>query len=312
MQAQAKGADVGQDEVLEGLRRRLGIRERDHALLEMQVRADSGAGAGAMAAGSRFLGKYRVEKQLGEEGFSRTFLARDEKLDRKVVLKVARWDSPKEAKRALREGRILAGLDHPRIVTIHDAEEVGGQLILVLEYLPQGSLAARLVMGDDVLAASEAAHAQGVVRRDVKPGNVLFTKDGRAKLADFGIPRGLTGTGTVSGGSLDREGAGTVLDMAPEQARGQAPDARSDLYAVGAVLWEAIAGKHCLGDLERLTGYEARRAVIEEAPALPLAGVPEEVNALLRKALAKDPGKRPQSAAETRRMLGFAARGLPA
>ena len=305
-------ADPAQDEVLAALRRRLGISEREHARYEMEARAGLGIAGGRLAAGELFLGRYRIERSLGEGGFARTFLATDERLSRRVVLKAARLDSAEEAKRAQREARVLAKMDHPRIVAIHDVEEVGGEVVLVLEHMSQGSLADKLRSGplptaqalavaDDVLTALEAAHAQGVVHRDVKPANVLLTADGRAKLADFGIARG-GGEDTATEGSMLGDGAGSIACMAPEQARGVAVDERSDLYAVGALLYHALAGRTYL-PFDRLSPFDARIAIVEDAPDLPLPSVPPELNELLARALAKDAADRPQSAVEMRRAL---------
>ncbi len=339
------GVDPADDTVLRALRNRLGISEREHALLELEACAAAGRGVTGLTEGVLFLGKYRIERQLGEGGFARTYLARDEKLARDVVLKVARWDTPKEMQRALREARILARAEHANIVRVIDVEEVADLGVIVLEHVPGGSLAEHLQdlkasgdghaqqpgsiplaqalkIIDDVLAGLEAAHEEGIVHRDVKPANILLTRDGRAKLADFGIARaqdgaagGGGGTGTVTGATLSGSGsgeasgtgasagAGTLQYMAPEQARGERADERSDIYAAGAVLYEMITGSPCI-PLDGLPEFEARNAVAEIAPRLPIEGVPAHVNELLAAALAKDADARPQSAGEMRGMVG--------
>lgn len=315
--ASGGGDTTSNQRVLKALRERLRISEREHAALEAEARAALGQGEGELGVGRSFLGRYRIQEALGAGGFARTYLARDERLGREVVLKIARWTRPEDTKRALREGRILATLSHPHIVAVHDIEEVAGEVVLVLEHVPGGSLAERLRGGqvplpdalrvaDDVLAGLEAAHARGIVHRDVKPSNILLTADGRAKLADFGIAAAGTGAGTVSGTSFTKAGAGTLRYMAPEQARGLEAEARSDLYAVGMVLYEMLAGRPYL-ELEGLAEFEVRRAILEEEPRLPLRGVPRGLDDALRRVLAKDPAERPASAAELRRILAAAA-----
>jgi hypothetical protein len=320
--AASPGDTTSQERVLVALRRRLRITEREHAVLEAEARASAGRGDGGLGVGALFLGRYRVESPLGEGGFARTYLARDQRLARRVVLKIARWARPEDTKRAVREGRLLAALDHPSIVKVHDIEEVAGEVVLVLEHVPGGSLAQRLARGplplpqalaiaDDVLAGLEAAHARGIVHRDVKPGNVLLTADGRAKLADFGIAVAPEGAGTVSGTSFAKAGAGTLRYMSPEQARGLEADARSDLYATGVLLYEMLAGQQYLR-LDGLAEFEVRRAILEDAPRLPLPGAPPAVNEALQRALAKDPAARPAGAAAMRALLARApARDRP-
>lgn len=317
----AGATEPAKDLVLAALRRRLGISEREHGLYESAARAGLGVGAGRLVEGATFLERYRVERRLGEGGFARTFLARDEMLGRLVVLKAARWDEPADAKRALHEARLLARMHHPHIVAIHDVEEVGGEVVIILEYAERGSLADRLLAGrlepgqalllaDDVLAALEAAHAQGIVHRDVKAANVLLTTGGRGKLADFGIACDRGALHTAANGSFLADGAGTLATMSPEQARGLPATAASDVYAVGALLYETLAGRPYL-PFDRLTPFDARLAIVEDPPDLPVPDVPGAVNALLAAALAKEPAGRPRDAATMRRLLA-AARDVPA
>jgi protein kinase-like protein len=314
--AGAEGHKTSEDRILRGLRARLQISDREHAVMEASVRTSFGKPADGLAPGALFLGRYRVESLLGEGGFARTFLARDEQVGRRVVLKAARFADASEAARVLREARFLARLQHANIVTIYDVESVGDSCFLVLEHVEQGSLADRLARGplslpesaailEDVLAALEAAHAEGILHRDVKPGNILLTAQGRAKLADFGVARAPSGAGTVSGLSADGSHAGSLPYMSPEQVRGRGLDARSDLYAVAVVWHEMLTGKGYL-DLRGRTEFDARLAILEEKPKLPIAGIPDGVNKLLADALAKDPAKRPASAAAMRKRLAAA------
>lgn len=314
--AAGPGHDASSESILRRLRARLNISDREHGIMELETRAAGGQPGASPRAGERYLGRYRVERLLGEGGFAHTFLAHDEQLQRRVVLKVTRTASLPEARRMLREARLVARLGHPAIVGVHDVEQVGDACILVLEYVEGGSLAERLARGrlpvgqalavaDDVLAALEAAHAKGLVHRDIKPANILLTREGRAKLADFGVARDVQGSGTASGLSLDGRTPGTLRYMAPEQVRSATADARSDLFALGVVLYEMLAGRPYL-EFEGRAEFEAQRAILEEEPDLPLPGVPREVNALLAQALAKDPAQRPASAAAMRRRLAEA------
>lgn len=321
--AEAVAADAdhasSEERILRALRSRLGISEREHGLLETAVRAQFGQGS-TVGVGQEFLGRYRVLALLGEGGFGRTFLAEDQQVRRRVVLKVARGSTAEEAARTLREARVVARLAHPRIVTVYDVEQVGDQCILVLEHVAGGSLADRLRTGrvpptdalriaEDVLEALEAAHAEGVVHRDVKPANILLARDGRAKLADFGVARSLDASGTASGISLEGANPGSLRYMAPEQVRGLPAEPRSDLYAVGVVLYEMLAGRPYL-DFTGRVEFDMRLAILQEEPALPLAGLPRPVNQLLEEALAKEPARRPESAASMRWRLAEAQRSL--
>lgn len=300
----ASPQDEAGREILAALRARLAISEREHALLV----AESGSTrAVRYSPGERVLGKYRLDEMLGEGGYGRTFLAFDETLHRRVVLKVAHVPTRGEGQRLMREARILAKLRHPNVIAVHDVEQVGDDVVIVLEHAERGSLMDRLVKGAlprddalrlarDVLAALGAAHAAGVVHRDVKPSNILLAADGRAMVADFGIASGRESSGTMTGISLTASpGAGTVQYMSPEQARGLPADAASDLYSAAAVLYECLAGRPYL-DLRGKPEFEARRAVVEDAPYFPVQGIDPPIEGVLRSALAKDPALRPASA----------------
>lgn len=305
-------SSTGHDRVLSALRGRLGITDREHALMEAEARSLFGRSHEPLGMGARFLGRYRVERLLGEGGFGRTWLAVDEQMGRRVVLKTARTAGQEDARRMQREARLIAALNHPNVVTIHDVEIVAGDCVLVMEYVEGGSLAARLGQGkpdrawtlhvlDDVLAALEAAHAAGIVHRDVKPANILLTKDGRAKLADFGVARAGAGSGTASGLSLDGHQPGSLAYMSPEQARGVPVDARSDLYSLAVVAYEALTGAHPLR-LRGRTEFEVRLAVMEE-PTPSAQGLDRALEGWLARALAKDASERPASAHAMRTAL---------
>lgn len=196
---------------------------------------------------------YRILRPIGEGGMASVFLAVQESLDREVALKVMSPVLAANAEFAGRfvvEGKITARLQHPNLVTVHDIGSHGGIYYLAAEYIPGGTLKERIADGGlsvahvldiatDIAQGLDFAHEKGFVHRDVKPGNVLFRKDGRVVLADFGIAKAMDGSNssTVAGSSI-----GTPDYMSPEQARGEPVDGRSDLYSLGTVLYEMLVG----------------------------------------------------------------------
>lgn len=197
---------------------------------------------------------YRILRTLGQGGMASVFLAVQESLDREVALKVmspALAANPEFAERFLKEGKLTAKLQHPNVVTIHDIGMHNGIYYLSAEFIPRGTLKERITetglsVGEalnvlsDIAHGLDYAHEKGVVHRDVKPGNVLFRKDGRAVLADFGIAKAMDGgtSSTMAGMSV-----GTPDYMSPEQARGEPVDGRSDLYSLGVMLYEMLTGR---------------------------------------------------------------------
>jgi hypothetical protein len=196
---------------------------------------------------------YRILRPIGEGGMASVFLAMQESLDREVALKVMSPVLAANAEFAGRfvvEGKITARLQHPNLVTVYDIGSHNGIYYLAAEYIPGGTLKERIAEGDlsvahvldiatDIAQGLDFAHEKGFVHRDVKPGNVLFRKDGRVVLADFGIAKAMDGSNssTVAGASI-----GTPDYMSPEQARGEPVDGRSDLYSLGTVLYEMLVG----------------------------------------------------------------------
>ncbi|MEE8192432.1 MAG: serine/threonine-protein kinase, partial [Gemmatimonadales bacterium] len=197
---------------------------------------------------------YEVERELASGGMGIVFLARDVQLDRQVAIKIVRPElaTAEATERFLREARVLANVHHSHVVPIHRAGEAGGFFYYVMDYVEGETLAQRLArgplsrqeavkIGRDVLDALEAVHAMGVVHRDIKPSNI-FLVQGRALLADFGIS-------TPSGPqTADRDQAaagvtGTPGYMPPEQVFGWEVTPRTDIYAFGMVLYEALAGR---------------------------------------------------------------------
>ncbi|HUR69935.1 MAG TPA: serine/threonine-protein kinase [Candidatus Thermoplasmatota archaeon] len=241
-------------ERLRGIRASLGVTDHEHAVMEHALFGDSAARRGhGVAEGRVVLGRYRVERTLAEGGAGVTYLCSDERLGRTVVIKALRGRADDALDAVLHEARAMSRVRDARVVTLLDVERVGDEAYLVMEHMEGGSLADRLAkgplapsdlrtVGDDLLAALGAIHAAGLVHRDVKPSNVLLTRDGRAKLADFGIAHlpGFETTAAANAGSAAV--AGTIRYMSPEHARGRRVDARSDLFSAAATLYEAATG----------------------------------------------------------------------
>jgi eukaryotic-like serine/threonine-protein kinase len=238
-------------------------------------------------------GRYEIERPLGHGAMAVVDLARDEELGRNVALKrlaenLAR--DPDLRERFLREGRLAARLGHPNIVRVYDVGEADGRPYIAMEHVDGETLADLLArrgklsaaetedLGAQAARALVAAHAAGLVHRDVKPQNLLLRRDGVLKLGDFGIAVGLEGTRLTMAGTV----LGTAAYLAPEQARGEHVTAAADVYALGLVL------------VEMLTGRPDRSAR--------LGRVPPHLAQIVRRCLATDPAARP-SAAELERAL---------
>jgi serine/threonine protein kinase len=248
------------------------------------------------------LGKYELIEELNSGSMGTVYIARDKILDRKVALKTvlpgAHLDDELK-ERFYREARACARLQHPSIITIYDFGEENGTAYIAMELLT-GTDVRRLIaerrplpldvkldIGAMICEGLDHAHSQGIVHRDIKPSNLFVTEDGRAKILDFGIARTATSSLTMVGRVL-----GTPNYMAPEQILGKPCDARSDLFSVGIVLFEFIAGSH------PFRGESIPRRIVREAPddlrsALP--GAPPEITSILAKALEKKPEARYQS-----------------
>jgi eukaryotic-like serine/threonine-protein kinase len=249
-------------------------------------------------------GRYRVERELGRGGMATVYLAEDEELSRDVAVKVlAEHLAGEEAFRArfVREARLAGRLSHPNVVRVYDAGEADGRPFMVMEYVPGTSLAdvgrlpvSRVVdLGMQACAGLQHAHEAGLVHRDVKPANLLVREDGVLKIADFGIARAAESTRHTQAGTL----LGTAAYLAPEQIAGEDATSASDIYSLGAVLYELLTGRppYSFGSLGELAAKQSE-GVIE--PAGDLADVPRAVEAAVMHALARDPSFRPASAAE--------------
>lgn len=242
------------------------------------------------------------------------WLAEDTRLNRKVALKTVKAadaDTTEGRQRLMREARAAAALNHPHIATVHDVLDADGKVIVVFEYVEGDTLAARLQRGGVSIAeaieiawqladALAAAHAQGVIHRDLKPTNVVLGPDGRAKVLDFGIARMVpagfdmhaTVPGTVGGGLV-----GTPGYAAPEQYLSRNVDGRADLYALGVMLYEMIAGRRPFASTDPVA--LATSMLRDPAPKLGITGgVPPRLEALVARLLERDPAKRPSSGDE--------------
>jgi serine/threonine-protein kinase len=269
---------------------------------------------------SVFDGRYRIIRKLGAGGMANVYLAEDQELGRRVAIKIlddrhAADDSFIE--RFRREAKNAAGLSHPNIVSIYDRGEAEGTYYIAMEYLSGRSLKELIVSRGptpiriaidytrQMLAALGFAHRHGIVHRDIKPHNVVVDSDGRLKVTDFGIARSGASQMTEVGSII-----GTAQYLSPEQAQGSPVDQRSDVYSVGIVLYEMLTGKvPFTGD----TPLEIAMKHLSEVPVPPSElrdDVPEDLDAVVLRALAKDPEDRYQTAEEMNADLARIQRGL--
>jgi TolB-like protein len=279
------------------------------------------------------LGAYDILAPLGAGGMGEVYRARDTRLKRDVAIKVLPADlasSPERLARFEREATLVAGLNHPGIVTLHSIEEIDGTRFLTMELVDGEDLTALIGPGGIAVEralelaiamadALVAAHANGVVHRDLKPANVMVTRDGRVKVLDFGVakmaPADLDPAATQAetlATPLSMAGlvVGTAPYMAPEQIRGTAVDARTDLFAFGIVMFELLAGRRPFAGA---TFADLSAAILRESPP-PLAGarpdVPAELERIVRRCLEKEPCDRFAGAADVAGALRDLRRAL--
>jgi Tol biopolymer transport system component len=283
-----------------------------------------------IAEGSR-LGPYEILAPLGAGGMGEVYRAKDTRLDRTVAIKVLAAhlsSSPEVRQRFEREAKTISQLSHPHICALHDVGREGETEYLVMEYLEGETLADRLLKGPlpleqtlrfgiQIADALDKAHRQGIVHRDLKPGNVMLTKSG-VKLLDFGLAKAITPVSQQSSHTalptqhaLTQEGAilGTFQYMAPEQLEGRDADARTDIFALGVVLYEMATGKKAFSGA---TQASLISAILRDEPQ-PISQVqpmsPPTLDRIVRTCLAKDPEERWQSAGDVGKELRWIAEG---
>jgi Tol biopolymer transport system component len=281
-----------------------------------------------LAAGDR-LGAYEIVALLGAGGMGEVYRAKDTRLDRTVAIKVLPQQfaaDPEARARFEREGRAISSLEHPHICALYDVGQHNGITYLVMQHLEGETLEARLTKGAlpigeaiqcgiEIADALDKAHRAGIVHRDLKPGNVMLTKSG-AKLLDFGLAKGATPVVATSGlsmlpttpPSLTAQGTilGTFQYMAPEQIEGLEADVRTDIFALGAVLFEVITGRRAFEGKSRASLLGA--ILKDEPPPVSTVQVvaPKTLDRIITTCLAKDPDDRYQSARDLLRELKWA------
>src|SRR5882672_10017097 len=265
------------------------------------------------------LSHYRIVSKIGAGGMGEVYLAQDTKLDRKVAIKFLNEEFSQDVdklNRFVQEAKAASALNHPNILTVYEIGEVDGKNYIATELIDGQTLrehlshkeslqlSAILRIGVQVSEALSAAHQAGIIHRDIKPENIMLRKDGYAKVLDFGLAK-LSEPGAVATGSAGSEDAtraqvnttpgmvmGTVSYMSPEQARGTTTDARTDIWSLGVVLYEMLAGK------VPFTGETVNHTIVsilEKEPLL-LTNVPAELQRIVRKSMTKDVEMRYQSA----------------
>ncbi len=265
------------------------------------------------------LSHYRLEGKLGEGGMGEVYRARDTKLDRTVAIKLlplSATQDPEARRRLLHEARSAASLSHPNIVTIFSVDEAGGRDFIVMEHVEGDTLRALahdggvdfpawVEIGIQVADALAAAHALGLVHRDIKPANILVTKQGVAKVLDFGLAKEFAPLRDVQAGDatvaqLTAPGLiiGTIAYMSPEQARGEELDARSDIFSLGSTLYEALTGRVAFTGESALETMHAVATKDATPPSVVRPEIPSDVDLILARAMAKDREERYSSSRE--------------
>jgi pimeloyl-ACP methyl ester carboxylesterase len=254
-------------------------------------------------------GRYTVTRLLGEGAQKIVYLVHDAALERDCALALLKTEvlDADSLARVRREGQAMARLAHPNVVTVHDIGDEAGRPYLVCEYVPGGDLRQELdgangplplpralAIAGDVCRALAFAHSQGIIHRDVKPGNVHLAGDGSAKLGDFGLALAADQSRLTMPGTA----MGTAPYMAPEQARGQPVDARSDLYSLGCLLYELITGRPPFTGDDPMAVVSQHVHAVPEPPSHHNAEVSRDLERLVLALLAKAREERPSSADE--------------
>jgi len=277
------------------------------------------------------LGSYEIETKIGAGGMGEVYRALDPRLDRTVAIKVLPERTAGSAdlkERFAREAKAISSLNHPNICILYDVGEEDGQDFLVMEYLEGETLAERLIKGPlptgemmrlavQIADALDNAHRQGLIHRDLKPGNVMITRDG-AKLLDFGLakltvsdaePDSLSGLTLTTPLTMDGSIIGTMQYMAPEQLEGKEADARSDIFAFGALLYEMATGKRPFDGTSQASLIAS--VLKEEPPAVTTIQpmIPPMLEQAISQCLQKDPDQRWQTAGDLKRALLWVSEG---
>ncbi len=282
----------------------------------------------ALPIGKLLQGRFEILSHLGSGGMGEVYRARDRSLDRVVAIKVLPAELAGDSglrKRFEHEAHASSVLSHPHVCTLHDFGEDDGVVFLVMEHVEGETLQARLRRGPplsigemlrygaEMAAALDAAHRQGIVHRDLKPGNIMLTKSG-VKLLDFGLAKAMrppveaptpAGDALTDALSLTKDGAilGTLQYMSPEQLEGREADIRSDIFALGVVLYEMASGKPLHGS----ASHAALVAAILSSEPIPISGwqkaVPSSLERTIKQCLEKDPDQRWQNAGDLEREL---------
>ena len=265
----------------------------------------------------RTLGKYRIDARLGAGGMGVVYRAYDARLQRTVALKVVNRSLEIVAERdhVLEEARAASGLNHPNICTVYEAADVDGEAFIAMEYvagpplsqlIPDGGLPYEDVLryATEVADALAHAHEHGVIHRDLKSANIVVGAEGRAKVLDFGIARRAqtSPAADTSSGRHDSLGAipGTTAYIAPEVLLGEPADPRSDIWALGVLMFEMAAGQMPFTGRNQ---FDLTSAILRAAPAPLPAHVPVPLRGIVVRCLAKDPLQRYQRAGEVRAAL---------
>lgn len=269
-----------------------------------------------MNAGRAVLGgRYELVRLLGEGGMSQVHLARDRELGRDVAVKLLPGSGDADAEDLARlrdEARAAAAISHPGVVTVHDVGESADGVFVVMAYVDGESLVQRIrrsgplepadavAVGQAVCDALGAAHRAGVVHRDVTPGNIMLGRDGSVTVTDFGIARIGQGAGRTRTGYI----IGTPSYMAPEQGHGRELDGRADIYALGCCLFTALVGRPPFEDDDSFAVVLAHMRSDPPRPRRLRADIPERLEAVILRALAKDPDRSYPDAAAMSAALG--------